>query len=132
MKILNIICKVVLTLLIATPILGTIGVFPPPTPDMYGNAVAYYFILILMSSGYVMYTMSVVFLISIFLLWTKREALAAILILPITINIVGFHAFLDNGLLVPGAIMGNILLILNLYFLWMNRKKYLPLLAKSE
>jgi len=79
-----------------------------------------------------MYTMSVVFLISIFLLWTKREALAAILILPITINIVGFHAFLDNGLLVPGAIMGNILLILNLYFLWMNRKKYLPLLAKSE
>ncbi len=47
-------------------------------------------------------------------------------------NIVGFHAFLDTGLLTGGAVMGNVLALLNAYFLWKNRASYVALLEKGE
>jgi hypothetical protein len=127
MKIVNIILKVLLCLLIATPILGATGLFPAPTADLYNNPQAFSFIDILMQTKYIMYIMSAVFAAAIVLIIMSRTALAALLILPITVNIIGFHAFLDGGLLTPGAIMGNILLVLNLYFLWINRKVYATL-----
>lgn len=132
MNIFNNICKILLTALIGMPILGALGIFPAPTADMYQNQTAYDFIKIMMDSGYIMYINSIVFIISIVLLWTKRSALAALLILPITVNIVGFHAFLDGGLLTGGAVMGNILLLLNIYFLWINKSTYAVLFAKNK
>lgn len=123
-KILNIVLKIVLVLLMISPILGTLGIFPAPTRDLYNSDEAFNFINILMNSGYVMWMMAVVFLISIILVFKNKMAAVALLILPITLNIVGFHAFLDGGLLTAGAVMGNVLLLINLYFLYQNRAVY--------
>ena len=53
------------------------------------------------------------------------NALATVLIFPITVNIVLFHAFAD-----PANIGGGILLlVLNLIMAWFYRKNYAPLFA---
>lgn len=131
MKIINTILKVILSLMLIMPIFGTLGIFPEPTADMYTNIKGYEFIKIMMDSQYIMFMMSAVFLISLICLWTKRVALASLLLLPISLNIVGFHAFLDGGLLTSGAVMGNVLLLINLYFLWLNRAQISPLWKKA-
>lgn len=131
MKKLHIVFKVLLSLLLIMPVFGTLGFMPAPTAEMYSNPDAFTFIQILMTSKYIMVINTVVFLLSLFFIWTKREALAGLLLLPITVNIVAFHAFLDGGLLVGGAMMGNILALLNLYFLWKNRTQIMPLFKKA-
>ncbi len=131
-SILSIIGKILLTLLLISPILGVLGIFPAPTADMYGTPEAFQFVDILMKSRYITIMQAVVFLISIVCLWTKRTALASLLLLPISLNIVGFHAFLDNGLFTAGAIMGNVLFILNLAFLWQQRAQYRSLFQKHS
>lgn len=123
-KIMNIIFKILLVLLMVSPILGTLGIFPAPTRDMYNTDEAYQFIVLLMNSGYVMWMMAVVFLLAIILIFKNKMAAVALLILPITLNIVGFHAFFDGGLLTGGAVMGNILLLINVYYLYQNRATY--------
>ncbi|MBP6974656.1 MAG: hypothetical protein KBB54_01800 [Candidatus Pacebacteria bacterium] len=130
MKTINIILKVVLTLLLVSPILGVLGVFPEPTREMYTNDAAFQFINILMTSGYIVWMEALTFAVAAFCIWTRREALGALLLLPFTFNIVGFHAFLDGGLFTGGAIMGNILLLINAYFLWVYRDQIVPLLRK--
>lgn len=129
-KIFTIGSKIILTLLLITPILGSLGIFPPPTREMYGSQQAYDFIMATINSGYITVVMSVCFALAIYFLWTGRDSVAALLIAPITVNIVGFHAFTDGGLLTSGALMGNVLLVLNCYYLWKNREKYRVLLAK--
>lgn len=131
-KFLNIFLKVLLSLILVMPILGATGIFPAPTPEMYNTDEAYAFIAMLMEGGYILVIEAIVFALAIICLWTKRVALAAILILPITVNIIGFHLFLDGGLFTPGAMMGNLLLILNVYFLWQERKAYGNLLKGSK
>ena len=106
------------------PILGTLGIFPAPTADMYTSSIAFDFIMILMHAGYVMWMMSVVFALCLVLIMKNKMAAVALLLLPISLNIVGFHAFLDGGLLTGGAMMGNVLLLINLYFLYQNRRLY--------
>ncbi len=128
MKTINIIFRILLALLIVTPILGALGIFPAPTADLYSSPEAFAFINILFTTKYVLYIMALVFFVSILLIIKNRMAAAALLILPITVNIVAFHAFLDGGLLTGGAVMANILLLLNVYFLWQNREKYKSLL----
>ena len=131
MKTLYIICKVILSLLLISPILGAFGIFPQPTSDMYGTPEAYEFISALYAGGYIIYINAIVFLVALVCLWSGRVAAAALLILPITVNIVAFHAFLDGGLLTAGAIMGNILLILNIYFLYQHRAQYRTLCSRT-
>ncbi len=132
MKILDTLFRTLLVLLIVTPILGVMGIFPAPIRDMYGSDAAFAFIEAISASGYVMWTMAAVFAVAIFLTVTNRMAAAALLILPITVNIVGFHALLDTGLFSGGAVMGNVLALLNVYFLWQNRARYAALLDKSS
>jgi hypothetical protein len=132
MNILNSICKYILVLICIMPVLGVMGVFPEPTADMYGSDSAYSFIMALYDTGYIMYTMAAVFFFSAVLLLTNRTALAALLLLPLTVNIVGFHAFVDTGLLAGGALMGNILLLLNVYFIWKNKEVYKVLFSKQQ
>jgi hypothetical protein len=79
-----------------------------------------------------MIIMAICFLAAIILLWTKRTAAAALLILPFTVNIVAFHLVLDGGLFTAGAIMGNVLLLLNVYFLWQYRTTYKQLIAAQS
>ncbi|HEY0908476.1 MAG TPA: hypothetical protein VGE35_03965 [Candidatus Paceibacterota bacterium] len=132
MKALNIVLRVVLGLLIISPILGVTGLFPAPTADMYNTADAFTFIDIMMKGGYITWIMAIVFAFTLYLIITNRMALAALLILPITVNIVGFHAFLDGGLFTAGAVMGNVLLLINAYFLWQNWSHYKSLWNKSS
>ncbi len=107
------------------PVFGTLGIFPPPTPEMYNNREAYDFIVALMNGGkYIMWLMTAVFLICFVLVLKNKMAIVALLLLPITLNIMGFHAFLDGGLLKSGAMMGNVFFLINIYYLWQNREKY--------
>ncbi len=130
MKTFNTIVKVILTLLLIMPIFGILGFFPEPTADMYTNETAFQFIQILMASKYIMYMEAITFAVVLFSIWTRREALGALLLLPFTFNIVGFHAFLDGGPFTGGAVMGNVLLLINVYFLWVYRDQIVPLFRK--
>lgn len=131
-KIIDIVLKVLLSLLLVMPILGATGIFPPPTPDLYNTPQAFEYIRVLMDAKYVTFMMAVVFVISLVCLWTKREPLAALLLLPVTLNIVGFHLVLDGGLFKAGAIMGNLLLLINAYLLWKHRSAYKSLLSPNR
>ena len=130
-KIIDIALKVVLSIILVMPILGLVGVFPPPTQDLYNTPEAFAFIETITEGRYISMIMAVVHVLALVCLWTRRTALAALLILPITVNVVAFHAFLDGGLLTPGAILGNVMLLINLYFLWQHRRVYAPLLAQT-
>lgn len=124
MKIFDRICRVVLGLFIFMPILGVVGVFPAPTADMYTNPRAWQFISLLNDSKYVMYTMAFVFLICIVLIIKNRMALATLLLLPIVVNILGFHIFLDGGLLAKDAFLADGFGLLVIYFLYKNIGAY--------
>jgi hypothetical protein len=130
MKALNIILRIILGLLLISPIIGALGVFPPPTADMYNTPEAFSFIEKLMEVGYINILIAVIFAVCLVLTIMNRMALAALLLLPITLNIISFHAFLDGGLFTMGAIMGNALFLINLYFLWQNRAVYKILLDR--
>ncbi len=132
MKTINTIIKVILSILLIMPIFGILGFFPEPTAEMYTNETAFQFIQILMASKYIMYMEGIIFAVVLFSIWTRREALAGLLLLPLTFNIVGFHAFLDGGPLTGGAIMGNVLLLINVYLVWAYRNQILPLLQKRS
>jgi hypothetical protein len=131
-KAVDIVLRVVLSLILVLPILGTLGVFPPPTQDLYNTPAAFQFIQTLQESRYINIMMVVVHVIALFCLWTRRTALAALLILPITLNVVGFHLVLDGGLLTGGAVPGNIMLLINAYFLWQSRHEYASLVAQRS
>lgn len=131
-KTIDVVLKVLLSLILVLPILGTLGIFPPPTQDLYNTPQAFQFIAMLTEVRYINIMMSVVHVIALFCLWTRRTALAALLVLPITLNVVGFHLVLDGGLLTGGAVLGNIMLLINAYFLWTRRREYAPLLAQTS
>jgi hypothetical protein len=131
-KYLHIILKIAFSLVLFFPVLGILGIFPPPTRDLYNTDIAFAFIEMLTETGYINYIMGLVFITALGALWMRREALAAAIVLPITLNIVGFHAFLDGGLFTEGAIIGNLFLLLNLYFIWKNRAEYKHLWMKKD
>ena len=131
-KALDIVLKVILSLILVTPILGLTGLFPPPTQDLYNTPEAFAFIQMMGEGRYISIIMAVVHVVALVCLWTRRTGLAALLILPITVNVVAFHAFLDGGLLTAGAVLGNIMLLINAYFLWQHRREYAPLLTQTS
>ena len=131
-KAIDIVLKVVLSLILVLPILGLTGLLPPPKQDLYNTPDAFLFIMALTEVRYISIMMAVVHVIALVCLWTRRTALAALLILPITVNVVGFHLVLDGGLLTSGAMLGNIMLLINAYFLWQRRHEYAPLLAQTS
>ena len=131
-KAIDIILKVLLSLILVTPILGLTGVFPAPTRDLYNTPEAFAFIQMMTDGRYISIIMAVVHIVALVCLWTRRTGLAALLILPITVNVVAFHAFLDGGLLTGGAVLANIMLLINAYFLWQHRREYAPLLNQTS
>jgi hypothetical protein len=131
-RIIDIVLKVILSLILVLPILGLTGVGPPATRDLYNTDQAFQFIETLNEVRYISFIMGVVHVLALVFLWSRRTALAALLILPITVNVVGFHLVLDGGLLTGGAVLGNIMLLLNAYFLWQHRRQYAPLMAATS
>jgi Na+/H+ antiporter NhaC len=129
-KAIDIVLKIILSLILILPILGLLRVFPPPTPDLYNTLEAFEFIQTLEEVRYITIIMVVVHVIVLVCMWTGRMALAALLILPITVNVVAFHLVLDGGLHKAGAIPGNVMLLLNAYFLWQQRSRYRALFDK--
>jgi hypothetical protein len=130
-KAIDIVLKVILSLILILPILGLLRVFPPPTPDLYNTLEAFEFIQTLEEVRYISIIMAVVHVIALVCIWTGRMAAAALLILPITVNVVAFHLVLDGGLHKAGAIPGDVMLLLNAYFLWQQRSKYRPLINQN-
>ncbi len=129
MKIAHTIAKVLLTLISILPIFGLLGLFPAPTRDMYHTDGAYAFIQMLMEHAiYIDYMMVSVLLVSVVLMWTKRELVAAFLIAPITANIIGFHLFLDGGLLNTGSIPSLVMLVATICLFYTNRDQLRTLL----
>jgi hypothetical protein len=123
MKIIHIVAKVLLSLIFVLPAFGLLGIFPPPTRDMYHTDASYTFIQMMMNSAqYIDYMMVGVLLLAFVALWTKREALGALLALPITANVIGFHLFLDGGLMNAGSIPSLLMLAINVYLLYKNRE----------
>lgn len=123
MKILHYIAKVILSLIFILPMTGLTGIFPPPTRELYTTDQAFAFIQMIMDSAiYIDYMMVSVLFLALVALWTKREALAALLAAPITANVVAFHLFLDGGLFTAGSIPSIIMLVLNIYLLYKNRE----------
>jgi len=131
-KAVDVALKIVLSVILLMPILGTLGVFPPPTQDLYNTSQAFEFIETITVGRYITIIMVLVHVVALACLWTRRTGLAALLILPITVNVVAFHAFLDGGLLTAGAVLGNIMLLFNAYFLWQHRREYRPLLDQTS
>jgi hypothetical protein len=130
-KYLHITAKVIFSLILLMPVLGATGIFPPATRDLYHTDEAFAFIEMLETAAYILYMMVAVHLLAIVALWTRREVVGALLALPISLNVVGFHFWLDGGLLTAGAVMGNVMLTINLYLLYIHRDK-LVALAKQD
>ena len=126
MKILHHVLRVLLGLLCIIPICGTLGVFPAPTADLYTPS-GWAFMSALMASGYLMPLMGLTFAAVLVCVILNKTALAAIILLPMTVNIICFHAFVDIGLLNPAASMGIVLAVLNGFFLWEGRGRYTQL-----
>jgi len=132
MKIFHIITKVLISLICILPAFGLFGIFPTPTRELYHTDSAFAFMqLIMNSASYIDWMMVVVLLLAVVALWTKREALAALLIAPITLNVIGFHLFLDGGIVNPGSIPAILMVFINGYLLYANRAAYKSLLERS-
>jgi putative oxidoreductase len=123
MKVLSIILRILLILLLLMPIAGVSGLLPAPTAEMY-TPQGWAFMSALMATGYLMYVMALVFAVCVVLLAIGQTALAAVLLAPITVNIMCFHWFLDAAPVSASSSLGYILLVLNLFFLWENRGVY--------
>jgi hypothetical protein len=122
--------KVLFILLLVSPILGAFGIFPPPTRDMYQSDAAFLFIQALMDS-YLILGISLSALCAIVSVLLGRTALGMLFALPLSVCVIGFHATLDGGLFTGGAIMGNILFLIVVYFMWKHRAVYNSLLEKK-
>ncbi len=127
MKILGIVVRVLLCLLLVMPVLGTLGVFPPPTADLY-TPQGWAMMSALMNSGYMMPLLGLSFALVLALILLKRSALAAVILVPLTVNVMAFHLFLDAFPISGSSVMGYVLLVCNVYLLWEQRAKYAPLL----
>lgn len=115
--------RVLLCLLLVTPILGTLGVFPAPTADLYSPD-GWAMMQALMNSTYMMPLLGLLCFVCLVLVIMNKTALAAVLLAPMTVNVMLFHAVVDDNIFKISSIMGWMLFILNVYFLWINWDKY--------
>ena len=82
----------------------------------------------LMATGYMTQLIGITCLVVALLCFSGRTALAAVLLAPLSVNIILFHIFLDAVPIGPSSALGYLLLVLNLFFLWYERGKYRALL----
>lgn len=103
---------------------GFLNFMPPPSKPMPEGAVA--FAGALLKTGY-MFPMiaGTQLLVGVLLLLNRFVPLALVLIMPILVNIIAFHIFLEPSGTAPGAV----LMLLELYLAWSYRHAYCPMLA---
>jgi len=95
-----------------------------PLPEM--NEMATTVITAYLDSGYVLTVVQLVFVVTgLAFILNKWVALSAIVLFPISLNIVLFHLFLEPA----GSIVGIVVLAINIYLLVANKEKFKPLLA---
>ena len=126
MKTTNLVLRILLGLFLLMPVAGALKLFPEPTAEMYSPE-GWAFMSALMNTGYMMPLIALLSLVCGVLFLMNRTALAAALLAPFTVNVIGFHLFLDAATISAPAIPAYILLVLNAYFLWINKEKYNPL-----
>jgi putative oxidoreductase len=129
MKALTITMRVLLGLILLMPVLGALGVFPAPTASMY-TPQAWAFMKPLMDTGYMMPLIGLTCAAALVLLVTSRTALMAVVLVPLTVNVMLFHIVLEHEPL-ASTIFGVLLLVLNIFFLWTERSKYQALFAPT-
>jgi len=98
--------------------------FMPPPKEMPEGAMAFFGAL--MKTGYMFpLIMGTQLLVGVLLLLNRFVPLALVLIMPVLVNIIAYHIFLQPKGIAPGAI----LMAIELYLAWSYRKAYLPMLA---
>lgn len=123
MKILRIVLRVLLCLLLLIPILGVSGIFPAPTAALYTPS-GWAFMSALMATPHMLPLIALTCAVCLVLFVMRRDALAAVILAPLSVNVICFHTFVDTGLISPSASLGILLFVFNAFFLWDNRKKY--------
>ncbi len=100
--------------------LGVLAFSNLPIPDFYpANALA--FLQAISDTGYMNYFMGIIQIIVGLMFLTRRYvALGAILLAPITINILMFHLFLDLKTILPGLVLAA----LNVFIAYTEWDKY--------
>ena len=103
---------------------GFLHFIPEPKTAMPENAAA--LMGGMMKSGYMFPLIcSTQLLCGVLLLLNLFVPLALVLLMPVLVNIIAFHVFLQPAGIVPGAVF----MLLELYLAWVYRKAYLPMLA---
>jgi uncharacterized membrane protein YphA (DoxX/SURF4 family) len=98
-----------------------------PAPKVVIPAAAMAFQAALMATGYMIKLVAGTQVITgILLLVNRFVPLALALIAPVIVNIVAFHLFLDLPQFVGPALL---VLILEVYLVWVYRRSYAPMLA---
>ncbi|MEK6844210.1 MAG: hypothetical protein AABX83_02170 [Nanoarchaeota archaeon] len=104
-------------------VVGLFQLFPPPQL----NEAAMAFMNALFNTGYMVYAMDIIFIIAgLTFVFNKWSAFGAVLLAPITVNILLFHAFLD----MTGWWMVLIFVILHVYLLAVHWARYKPMFSK--
>lgn len=124
---------VVLRVLLAIPMIvfglnKFLGFIPMPTPEEGSQAAAF------MMAMYGTYLAKFVALGEItgglLLLCKRTSALGAIILMPILLNILAFHLFVEGE--AQGMLIGILLLIFDLIILYLNREALLRILIEDE
>jgi len=103
---------------------GFLQFMPPPKTPMPEGAGA--FAGAMMKTGYMFQMVAgTQLLVGVLLLANRFVPLALVLIMPVLVNIIAFHIFLQPSGIGPGVFF----LVLELYLAWVYRKAFLPMLA---
>ena len=108
-------------------ILGVMAFMNLPLPDFYPPK-ALAFLQALGDTGYMSYVTGIIqILIGLMFITRRYVALGAIILMPISFNIVIFHLFLDLKTIIPGLII----FALNVFILYTEHDKYKSLLRSK-
>jgi uncharacterized membrane protein YphA (DoxX/SURF4 family) len=103
---------------------GFLNFIPQPKTEMPAKATA--FAGAMMATGYLMQMVAGTQLLAgVLLLLNLFVPLALVLLMPVLVNIIAFHIFLEPSGTAPGAV----LMAIELYLAWAYRKYYFNLLA---
>jgi len=93
-----------------------------PVPEFNEAAGAY--LGALFATGYIFPIMAILWiLVGLLFIFNKCSPLGAVIIFPISLNILLFHIFLDS----TGLTFGLIIFILNIYLLYVHWNSYRPM-----
>lgn len=105
---------------------GLIGYFVQLEMPPY-NETAMAFLGALFNSVYLFHLMSIIFVLTgLMFTFNKWSAFGAVLLAPVSVNILAFHIFLDP----KNFLLALIPVILNIYVLVIHWNKYKPMFSK--